>query len=134
MYHPSKKSSAAAMRSAERRRREQEAPRLASEVPGLKSLRIEVVEHMPTGTTKHVKLVVVAHAPALFVLPCGDSDCHDGDYDLTRDVMWALRARSKELAGESSCQGSVRSGNCNRRINYQVSADYALLPVHAAPP
>lgn len=133
MYHLSKKSSAAAARSAERRRRELEASRLAAEVPGLRSLRIEVVEHVPTGTTKHVKLVVVAHAPALFVLPCGDSDCHDGDHDLTHEVMWALRARKRELSGESSCQGSVRSGNCGRRITYQVSAEYVLAPVRPSP-
>lgn len=131
MYNNSKKHGAAAERSVERRRREHEAPRLLNEVPGLKSLRIEVIEHLPTGSTKHVKLVVVAHAPALFVLPCGDRDCHDGDHDLTREVMWALRARETELSGESSCQGSVRSGNCNRRISYQLSAEYVLAPVRS---
>lgn len=123
MYRNPKTSNAAALRSAERRKRESEAPRLVNEAPGLKSLRIEVVEHVPTGTTKHVKLVVVAHAPALFIIPCGDSDCHD-DHDLTREVMWSLRAREREMSGESSCQGSVRSGNCNRRITYHVRAEY----------
>jgi hypothetical protein len=120
----SKKLHAGALRSAERRKRELEAPRLAAEVPGLKSLRIEVVEHVPTGTTKHVKHVVVAHAPALFVIPCCDSDCEDGGHDLTREVMAALRTRKQSLSGESPCQGSVRSGHCNRRITYQVSIEY----------
>lgn len=129
MYNNSKKSGAAAERSVERRRREQEAPRLATEVPGLKSLRIEVIEHLPTGSSKYVKLVVVAHAPALFVLPCGDRDCQDGGHDLTREVMWALRARQTALAGESGCRGTVRSGNCPRVINYQLSAEYVLAPV-----
>lgn len=133
MYRNPKTSNAAALRSAERRKREGEAPRLASEVPGLKSLRIEIVEHVPTGTTKHVKLIVVAHAPALFIIPCGDVDCHD-DHDLTREVMWSLRARQKELSGESACQGSVRNGNCNRRITYHVSAEYALSPARANEP
>ncbi len=120
----SRNPSAASLRSAERRKREGEAPRLKSEVPSLKSLRIEIAEHLPTGTTKHVKLVVVDHAPALFIVPCGDADCRDGDHDLTREVMWALRAGEKELSGESSCQGSVRSGNCTRRISYRLSAEY----------
>lgn len=133
MHSNSKKFGAAAERSVERRRREQEAARLASEVPGLKSLRIEVVEHLPTGSSKYVKLVVVAHAPALFVLPCGDRDCNDGGHDLTREVMWALRARQNELSGESSCQGSVRSGNCPRLISYRLSAEYMLAPVQPSP-
>ena len=133
MYNNSKKFGAAAVRSVERRRREQEAPRLAHEVPGLKSLRIEVVEHLPTGSSKHVKLVVVDHAPALFVLPCGDRDCHDGDHDLTHEVMRALRARQKELSGESRCEGTVRSGNCNRSISYHVAAEYALSAVRPLP-
>ena len=120
MYGNAKKSSAAALRSAERRRREDEAPRLASEVPGLVSLRIEIVEYLPVGTTKHVKLVSVERAPALFVIPCGDSDCYDGDHDITREVLRALRAGERELRGESSCQGSVRSGYCHRRITYLV--------------
>lgn len=128
MFHSPKKLSAAALRSAERRKRESEAPRLASEVPNLKSLRIEIVEHVPTGTTKHVKLVVVASAPALFVVPCGDADCQDGDHDLTRAVMGSLRARQSETSGESSCQGSVRGGNCHRHISYRVSAEFAVPP------
>jgi hypothetical protein len=119
-----KVASAAALRSAERRKREDEAPRLASEAPGLKSVRIEVVEHVPTGTTKHVRLIVVAQAPALFVIPCGDGDCRDGDHDLTREVMRALRGRERTLSGASSCQGNVRSGICNRHITYQLRAEY----------
>lgn len=119
-----RKPNAGALRSAERRKREGEAPRLAHQAPGLKTLRIEIVEHLPTGTSKHVKLVVVAHAPALFVIPCGDADCHDGDHDLTREVMLALRSKTEESSGESSCQGSIRGGYCNRRISYRVSAVY----------
>ena len=128
-----KKVNAAAERSAQRREREGHAPRLAAEVPGLKSLRIEVVEHLPTGTTKHVKLVVVDHAPALFVIFCGDSDCHDGEHDLTREVMRSLRARESHLSGTSDCQGSIRGGNCHRRITYEVRAEYTTPPTRTAP-
>lgn len=125
MHGNPKMSNAAGLRSAERRRREGEAPRLLREVPGLKSLRIEIVEHFSTGTNKHVKLVVVAHAPALFDIPCGDPDCQDGGHDLTRDLMRSLRGREMEAMGASDCPGSVRSGNCNRRITYQMKAEYA---------
>ena len=118
------KTSNAAVRSAERRRREGEAPRLLREVPNLKSLRIEIVEHLSTGTSKHVKLVVVAHAPALFDIPCGDPDCQDGGHDLTRTLLGSLRAREREASGASDCQGSVRNVNCNRRITYLMKAEY----------
>lgn len=118
-----KKASAAAQRSAERRRREDEAPRLGAEVPGLLNLRIEIVEHLPVGTAKHVKLVNVARSPALFVIPCGDHDCVDGGHDITRDVMRALRAGETELRGESACQGSVRSGYCHRRMTYVMRVE-----------
>lgn len=124
-------SNPASLRSAERRKREDEARRLADEVPTLKSLRIEVVEHVPTGTTKHVKLVVVARAPALFLIPCGDSDCRD-EHDLTHDVMRALRARQEELRGTSQCQGTIRNGNCNRHISYRVLAVYTAAPPRGA--
>ena len=120
-------SNAAALRSAERRKREDEARRLVNEVPALKSVRIEIVEHIPTGTTKHVKLVVVAHAPALFLVPCGDSDCHD-EHDLTHEVMGALRARQPELCGTSHCRGGIRNGNCSRYISYRVLAEYTAAP------
>ena len=116
--------STALLRSTERRRREGEAPRLLNEVRDLKSLRITITEHLMTSTTKHVKLVVVAHAPALFDIPCGDPDCAEGGHDLTREVMTALRARMKQASGESSCSGRVRSGDCKRYISYRVAAEY----------
>jgi hypothetical protein len=124
MYGYAKKSSAVALRSAERRRREDDAPRLAAVLPGVHSLRIEVVEHLAVGTSRHVKLVRVERAPALFVIPCGDSDCYEGDHDITREVMNMLHSREGELRGESSCQGSVRSGYCHRRISYHVCVEY----------
>lgn len=127
MHANSKTSNAAAavLRSADRRRREDQAPRLLSEVPDLKSLRIEIVEQLPTGTSKHVKLVVVARAPAVFVIPCGDGDCQDGGHDLTHEMLWSLRSRQRWASGASDCSGTVRSGNCSRRITYQLSAEYA---------
>ncbi len=125
--HPSR-FRAAAQRSAERRKREDEAPRLSAQVPALTSMRIEVVERVPNGTTKYVKLVVVARAPALFVMPCGDPACQDGGHDITTAVMSALRSRREDYAGESACGGMTGTAPCTRTIDYCIRAEYAAAP------
>jgi len=124
MYDRSR-SQAAAQRSAERRKREEEAPRLSAEVPALTNARIEVVEKVPNGTTKYVKLIVVARAPALFEIACGDHTCQDGGHDITSYVMSALRSQHAHFEGESSCGGMTGSAPCSRAITYRVSAEYA---------
>jgi hypothetical protein len=134
MYGNTKKSQAAALRSAERKKREGEAPRLAVEVPALTSLRIEVTEHVPNGTSKHVKLVVIAHAPALFIITCGETACQDGGHDITREVMWALRSRQAEATGSGSCDGTIGNGHCTRRITYRMLAEYARDRRPSTPP
>ena len=58
----------AAERFAERRRREEEAPRLATEIPALESLRLNVEERRAPGGSMseaaHVRRIVVERAPA----------------------------------------------------------------------
>jgi hypothetical protein len=125
MYGNPSKSHAAAQRSAERRKREDEAPRLSAEVPALTNVRIEVVEHVPNGTTKHVKLIVVARAPALFVIACGDHTCQDGGHDITHEMMAGLRSHRSQFGGESACGGMTGSAPCARTIEYRVSAEYS---------
>jgi hypothetical protein len=115
----------AAQRSADHRRREDEAQRLCTSVPGLTSLRLYVSERSLTGTTKHVKLIVVDRAPALFVIRCGDGFCKDGEHDITREVMLALRERKLEHEGESDCNGASGAGSCGRSITYRMVAEYA---------
>jgi len=87
-----RRNNAAAERFADRRRREQDAPRLADQVPALVSLEISIDERSGASGVKHTRRVVVDSAPALFLLPCGDSRCADGEHDLTTTVMRALRA------------------------------------------
>jgi hypothetical protein len=125
MYGNAKKGHAAAQRSADYRKREDEAPRLSAAVPALTSLRIEVAEHGPNGTIKHVKLVVVARAPALFFIACGHGVCLEGGHDITNEVMSALRSQRTEYQGESTCGGTTGSAPCTRNITYRVAAEYS---------
>ncbi|MDB4986315.1 MAG: hypothetical protein JWN04_1493 [Myxococcaceae bacterium] len=125
MYGNSSKSHAAAQRSLERRKSEDDAPRLATEIPSLRSAKIQVTELVPTGSTKHVKHVIVARAPALFIIPCGDATCQDGGHDITPYLMSAFRRRQTTFEGESGCGGTSGSAQCSRSIRYQLIAEYA---------
>ena len=58
--------------------------------------------------------VVVDRAPALFLIPCGDSRCADSEHDLTRAVMQALRAHESRFQGTDECSGSVGTSACGR--------------------
>jgi len=122
------KQSAAAQRAAERRERENNAPRLANEVRDLVSLRLEIEERsgsMAVMQPKYIRRIVVATAPALFLVPCGDSNCTDGGHDVTGTVIQALRSHSARFGGEEGCRGSLGSGApCNRVLHFDAVAEY----------
>jgi hypothetical protein len=117
----------AQVRFSERRRREDEALRLKVEVPSLMSLKLEVEERRGSSTlseTKHVRVVVVDRAPALFFLPCGDRDCRDGGHDVTYDILRGLRAGSESFETEDTCAGNIRGVTCGRIVRVVIRATY----------
>jgi len=93
-------------------------------VPKLASLQIAVCEEHAGGSSKHLKHVVVDRAPALFIIPCGDSNCLDGGHDLTNEIMSSLRSHTASAAGDSGCGGMTGSAPCARRIHYDLTAVY----------
>jgi hypothetical protein len=122
-----RKTSEAAQRQAERREREDKAPRLTAEVPELASLKLEISEQSTVSTPnqpKHIKRVVVEHAPALFLIPCGDPACVDGGHDVTGPVMAALRRRETKFSGSDPCRGTLGSTICSRTMFYEGVAEY----------
>lgn len=123
-----RKSREAAERFSERRRREEEAPRLASEIPDLESLALQIRDRAGSGPApepSYTRRVVVESAPALFVIPCGDRRCEDGGHDVTPMVMRALRARLPEFSGEDACGGSLGAhGQCARVLHFTGKATY----------
>ena len=125
--HNNRRQSEASQRFAERRKREDEAPRLTAEVPRLQNLALEIEERSeggPVTEPTHVRRVVVQHAPALFVLPCGDARCRDGGHDVTYAVMRALRAGETRFEGQDVCAGSVGTGQCSRVLHFVAIATY----------
>jgi hypothetical protein len=122
-----KKKTEAAERAQARRELENAAPRLATEVSALLTLKLELEEHEGTSRRpeqNHIRHIVVASAPALFMVPCGDSRCKDGGHDITRDVMRSLRSHETKFQGNDACQGSQGSGLCVRILHYTGIATY----------
>jgi hypothetical protein len=69
--------------------------------------------------------VVVASAPVLFMFTCGDKACEEGGYDLTHEIMAALRTGQTRATGECTCGGQTGSAPCTRRVEYEIFAEYA---------
>ena len=121
------RNSEAAQRFAERRRREDAAPRIREVVPNLATLRLEIDERRGAsnaGDPKHVRLVVVDSAPALFNLPCGDHACQDGGHDMTDDVLRALQAGATRFELEDTCHGNVGKAFCGAVMHIVITATY----------
>lgn len=122
-----RKRTEAAERAQARREAEDAAPRLAAEIPNLETLRLEVEEHEGSARRPeqtYLRHIVVPSAPALFLIPCGDSRCKDGGHDITREVLTALRAGETRFQGSDACQGSQGSAPCVRVLHWVGNATY----------
>src|SRR5262249_25365484 len=85
-----------------RNQRENAAGKLLLRVPDLISLSLTIREGPPSGclnNTQYIQRVVVAHAFALFEVPCLNVGCVDGGYDVTREVLSALSSRKVQFEG-----------------------------------
>jgi len=118
--------SPAAQRFAGRRQREDEAPKLLAEVPDLLSLQMQIEERSGVGGTKHLRRFLVDRAPALFLVPCGDPRCIDGEHDLTMEIMHALRGRQTTFSGHDDCRGAIGSSPCLRVLHFDARAEYRV--------
>jgi hypothetical protein len=118
--------SEAALRFEERRQREHEAPRLRDLVPRLATLRLEISESRGSTSAepKHVRIIVVDTAPALFMLTCGDHACRGGGHDVTSAVMRGLLSGATRFEVEDLCYGNLGHAECGRMMHVQVIATY----------
>jgi len=96
-------------------------------VPSLRTLRIEydglTASGRPADVT-YVRIVVIGRAPALFIEPCTDKTCKDGEHDNTDLIMRALKSGETQFEGETRCYGSVGSGDCGRTLRFTATATY----------
>jgi hypothetical protein len=123
--HP--RNTEAAERYRERQQRENEAPRLADEVPGLDTLRLSISFKNGDGSAmpSHARVVVVQRAPALFWVPCANKDCKHGGYEITQPVLSALKQHKTTFTGAAHCSGETANGSlCTGELQFEGTATY----------
>jgi hypothetical protein len=119
--------SAGAQTAAERRARENAAKRLREVVPELENLKIYIEERQKgadEADVAHTRHIVVERAPAIFELGCFDRKCN-GNHDLTKRVIRALKAHKETFEGKDDCHGENKEGDCELELIFRVEADYA---------
>jgi hypothetical protein len=118
---------------AERRRREEESPRLLTLIPDLVSIRLELQESRGGDGAQveftHIKRIALAHAPSVFMIPCGERRCKHGGYDLTSATMSGLRRHEERIETDDTCMGDVGSARCGRVLHCVAIVEYK--PAHA---
>jgi hypothetical protein len=123
-----RRNSDAADRMRERRRLEDAAPRLSSEIPALRSLRLSLSfrrGEFRLGETSYVRIIVVPTAPALFWVACADPSCREGGHQITAPMLKALKAHDPQFCGEDLCRGMVGAGAaCASTLIYEAVATY----------
>ncbi len=88
------------------------------------SLRLELEDRTGVGASSHTRHVVIDRAPALFLVPCGDPRCVDGEHDLTNALMRAMRSRETVFHGDDECRGSLGPSPCQRVLHFDATAEY----------
>ena len=121
--------SAGAQQAVARREREDAAKRLHDVVPELTELKLHIEERRegaPEPDVSHTRHIVIGRAPALFEVGCSDRKC-DGNHDLTKLVMKALRQHEEEFDGRDSCDGNCADGTCGLELVFHAEAKFAAL-------
>jgi hypothetical protein len=97
-----------------------------AEIPYLVSLSLAIEDRSDSSVAqpRHVRHVVVARAPALFLISCSDPSCKDGGHDVTDSIMRALARREETFQGEDRCFGALGPSACTRVLHYDAVAIY----------
>lgn len=108
--------------------REDAAARLQDMVPDLARLRFELYEtsgERRVLDSTRIQHVIVPRAAALFEVGCSDAGCRDGGFDVTAEVLRALRHGMSEFSGESCCFGSIGDRPCERVLRFRAVAEWS---------
>ena len=108
------------------------APSLADKYGKLKSLTVNVGYFAPGGITKYRQLtydVTLSHAKSVFRLDCCNTECVQGDHELTAELAKAIASRSKTVSGELCCAGwqnkeSIKKTKCNHVLRYKLKLGF----------
>jgi hypothetical protein len=117
-----------AQRRPERWSREDDAARLQHMAPDLAGLRFEFYEtagERRVLDSTRIQHILVPRAAALFEVGCSDAGCRDGGFDITAEVLRALRERRSDVSGESCCFGNVGERHCERVLKFRAVAEWS---------
>lgn len=116
----------------QRWQREDAAPRLSTLVPNLTTLSLQLKDAMDDTSApanSRVQHIIVARAAALFEVACSEPKCEGGGYDLTSEIMFALRRNDELFNGTAHCNGMVGQNQCRCTLYYSAKATYSAVPV-----
>jgi len=107
-------------------------PTLAEKYGKLKSLKVSVGYYAPEGVTQERQMtydVNLGHAKSVFRLDCPNTECVQGDFELTKELAAAAAKRAKTVEGELRCKGwkdraSIKKTKCNHLIRYKLKLAY----------
>ena len=105
---------------------------LAHKFPKLKSLKVDLSYFEPDGLTRTGEMrykVNVEHAKSVFSFVCQNSECLEGDFDLSDAVTQAVAKRRKAVEGEIRCPGTrvrPKEGKtpCHNLLRYKLTLGY----------
>ena len=121
---------------AEHRQREgqrvKESASLADTFRQLKSLTVDFAYYDPEGVTKSSSIkytVNLRNAKSVFRFNCPNTECIQGDFDLTDELADAVAARRTSVTGEVTCQGwrsktTIDTVHCHNILRYKLSLAY----------
>ncbi|HTS16869.1 MAG TPA: hypothetical protein VMP11_04795 [Verrucomicrobiae bacterium] len=107
-------------------------PSLADKFRKLKSLTADVGFYSPDGVAQKSQLKYVVnleHAKSVFRFQCPNSECIQGDFDLTDKLASAVAQQQTVVSGEISCQGwqsktTIDSVHCHNIMRYKLTLAY----------
>ena len=107
-------------------------PSLADKYGKLKSLTVNIGYFAPGGITKYRQVtydVTLSHAKSIFRLDCPNTECVQGDFELTEELEAAVTKCTKIVAGELCCNGwqnkeSIQKTKCSHVLRYKLKLGY----------
>jgi hypothetical protein len=114
------------------RQRVMDSSTLADTFKKLKTLTVEFEHYDPEGTTKNNRVkyeVNVQNAKSVFRFNCSNSECVEGDFDLSKQIAEAVAAHKQVAHGEVVCKGwrnraTINTVRCNNIFRYKLKLGY----------
>ena len=112
--------------------RVKESASLADRFRRLKSLTVNLTYYNPDGVSKSSEIkyeVNIANAKSVFRFSCPNSECIQGDFDLSDILADAVDAHRGSVTGELACQGwlskaAIDKTHCHNILRYKLTITY----------